>query len=252
MAGVTLTDNERLTLMRVQDLRLTCTNRSNPMLMPLSLYSSELKGTKQIAGSLDLVRKTGQLSPHERSRARYFISLSNQDLVKGTASAPILTPLASFYLDALDAGADEGFWQGNGGDSVELKVIRELVERLRTGQHVSEIFKLAWFNSQTFFDYVPLSELPTVLSDRNCLLSLFCINSNGWEIGRYFQLSLAEREDFDAIFAKVQPTARSGARSWKRLKSATCRPGRTRIRRPSGRRLTLSSARTAPPTAKWR
>ena len=95
MAEITLTDDERLVLMSVLDLRLSLTRKSTPMLLPLSLYSSELKGTRQIAGSLDLVRKNGILSTNETSRARYFNSLSNQALVEGTPTTPSVTPILS-------------------------------------------------------------------------------------------------------------------------------------------------------------
>ncbi|KAB8040186.1 AAA family ATPase [Janthinobacterium aquaticum] len=177
------------------------------MLQPLSLYSSELKGTRQIAGSLVSVRDTGQLSSNEVSRNRYFNSLSNQALVEGTAATPKLTPLASHYLDAVDAGADDSFWQGDSGDGVELNVVRQLVQRLTSGHKVSDSFKLAWFNAQNFFDNVPPSILMSVLSDRNQLLSLFRLNSNGWEIARYYRLTDVERAAFDAAFAKVLPTS---------------------------------------------
>lgn len=206
MPRITLTDAERLSLMRVLDLNLSYTRKSTPMLQPLSLYSSELKGTKQIAKSLNAIRTTGQLADSSISRDRYFNSLSNQALVEGSSSTPKLTPLSSFYLDAWGIDTKEEFWQGNGGDGVELEVIRELVKRLRTGQPVSDAFKLAWFNAQTFFDNVPSPDLSAVLSDRDRLLALFRINSNGWEIARYFRLNQAERQAFDEAFSKVIPT----------------------------------------------
>lgn len=206
MAVVTLTPAERLMLSRVLDLRPALSRKQNPTLQPLSLYSSELKGTKQIAGSLENLAKNGKLSENEISRARYFNSLSNQGLVEGSAVAPKLTPLAAYYLDAWKADKSDQFWQGAGSDGVELEVIRVLAERMRTGQGVSDAFKVAWFNAQTFFDSIPPSDVSSVLQDRARLLSLFRINSNGWEIARYYRLSPEERTKFDAAFAKVLPS----------------------------------------------
>lgn len=207
MATVDLSNKERLLLTRVLDLQLALTRKRTPLLQPLSLYSSELKGRKQIAGSLDKIRSTRSLSDSEVARNRYFNTLSNQALVEGTADAPRLTPLASHYLDALDNGADDAFWQGSGGDAVELAVVRALAARLGTGAATSGFFRQVWFGAQTFFDYVPPLELPTVLASPDFLLKLFRINSNGWEIARYFRLDEAERAAFDAAFAKVPPSA---------------------------------------------
>lgn len=207
MAENVLTDAEKLVLMSVLDLHPAKTRKGTTMLQPLSLYSSELKGRRQIAGSLDAIRKTGKLTDNVVSRDRYFNSLSNQALVEGTAAAPTLTPLASAYLDAIDAGADDAFWQSDSGNEAELLVVRHLANRLAADQPVSDNFKLAWFSAQAFFDYVPPDQLATVLSNRDLLLSLFRINSNGWEIARYFRLTDDERQAFDTAFAKVLPTS---------------------------------------------
>lgn len=206
MAVVTLTPAERLMLTRVLDLSPALSRKHNPTLQPLSFYSSELKGTKQIAGTLEAVDKHGKLSENEISRARYFNSLSNQGLIEGSPAAPKLTALAAFYLHAWKADKSDQFWQGGGSDGVELEVIRVLAERMRAGQDVSDAFKAAWFNAQTFFDSIPPSDVSQVLQDRARLLSLFRINSNGWEIARYYRLSPDERKKFDAAFEKVQPS----------------------------------------------
>jgi hypothetical protein len=137
MAKLTLTDSEKLALSQVLELRLSETRKGTPALQPLSFYSSELKGTKQIAGLLDSVRKGEALSTNDVSRARYFNTLFNQGLVIVDPASPKLTPAAKFYLDEFDAGVDDEFWRGDGGNEVELNVIRTLVERLDAGQAVA-------------------------------------------------------------------------------------------------------------------
>ncbi|GHC08950.1 AAA family ATPase [Thermomonas carbonis] len=206
MDAVTLTAAERLLLTRVLDLRLSLSRKSTPMLQPLSFYSSELKGTKQIAGTLDAVATTGKLADDKTSRDRYFNSLSNQGLVDGSSLSPKLTPLADFYLSAWNTDKSDTFWRGAGGNAVELNVIRALVDQMRSGNLVSDVFKLVWFNAQTFFDNVPPPALAEVLPYPMRLLALFRINSHGWEIARYFRLSADERAQFDEAFAKVRPS----------------------------------------------
>lgn len=202
-----LTDTERLALVKVLNFRVSLTRKSTPKLLPMSLYSSELKGREQIAGCLKAIRDGNPLSDIPRSRDRYFNSLHNQGLANGTAAKPKLTDLSHFYLEPLDRGEKSDFWQGDGGDSVELEVIRALAATLQEGGSASDAFKLAWYGAQTFFDYLPDAEVSTVLADRDLLLFLFRINSNGWEIARYFQLSEDERQEFRDAFAKIQPSA---------------------------------------------
>lgn len=199
-----LSDKERLALVKVLNFQVSRTRKNTPKLLPLSLYSSELKGREQIAGCLKNIRDGNPLSDLPRSRDRYFNSLHNQGLASGTAAAPKLTALSHFYLDPLDRGETNDFWLGDGGDAVELEVVRVLVGALQEGGDASDAFKLVWYGAQTFFDYLPDAEIPTVLADRELLLFLFRINSNGWEIARYFQLSKDERQEFEDAFAKVQ------------------------------------------------
>jgi 5-methylcytosine-specific restriction enzyme B len=206
MAQLTLTAAEQLALSRVLELQLSVTRKGTPLLLPLSFYTSELKGTKQIAALLTAVRNGEPLSENEVSRARYFNTLSNQGLLHGTAASPVLTPTAQYYLQAVDAGADDEFWRGDGGNSVELEVIRILVEQMSGGTPVSDVAKAIWFNVQSFFDQMPPEEWDGVLSDRDRLLFLFRINSAGWEIARYFRLSTSQRGEFDKAFAKVLPS----------------------------------------------
>jgi len=203
---MSLSDSEQLALTRVLDFNLSLTRKNTPQLQPLSLYSSELKSTTQIAGCLRTIRDTGALSENATTRSRYFNSLYNQGLVDGTPAKPTLTDLAEHYLRPLDAGVDTSFWQGDGGAQVEYEVIRELTRRLTDGEPVSDVFKAAWYGAQTFFDYVPESEIDDVLADHSKLLLLFRINSHGWEIGRYFRLSAEERQAFEEAFEQVLPT----------------------------------------------
>lgn len=198
-----LNNADRLALTKVLDFRLSLTRKSTPKLLPLSLYSSELKGTAQIAGHLRMIRDEGRISDNEVARDRYFNSLRNQGLVDGSATSPKLEPLANLYLDRLDQGANNEFWQGDGGNSVELEVIRHLALLLQKGSPTSSAFREAWYGAQTFFDYVPEDELPAVLADREKLLFLFRINSNGWEIARYFRLDDNERKKFEEAFKKI-------------------------------------------------
>lgn len=202
-----LTAADRLALSRVLDYRVSLTRKSTPRLLPLSLYSSELKGREQIAGCLGDIQAGRPLSNNKTSRDRYFNSLSNQGLAAGTSLSPQLTPLSHSYLAPLAQGVTPNFWQGAGGDGVELDVVRSLVQTMASGGHVSDFFKVAWYGAQTFFDYVPDSELPTILASTNLLLDLYRINSNGWEIGRYFNLPAQQRQQFTLAFAKVQPSS---------------------------------------------
>lgn len=201
-----LTDTDRLALTKVLDFKVLLTRKNTPKLLPLSLYSSELKGREQIAGCLMSIRDGKPLSETHRSRDRYFNSLSNQYLAQGSALVPELTTLSNYYLDAMERGVNGTFWQSNDGDDIEYKVIREIVHTMRQGTAVGGFFKAAWYGAQTFFDYVPDDELPGILADRDRLLFLFRINSNGWEIARYFQLSEQERKAFEEAFAKVRPS----------------------------------------------
>lgn len=204
---MTLTKPERLALSKVLDYQLTLNRKSAPTFLPLSMYSSELKGREQIAGHLRAIQNGQALADSPVSRQRYFNSLRNQGLVLGTADAPELTDLAALYLDPLSQGVDSKFWQGDGGDDVELAVIRALIEKMRQGEEVSEPFKQVWYNAQSFCDYVPEEELPAILADRNRLLFFSQLYSNGWEVGRYFKLDEQERKAFEAAFAKVLPSA---------------------------------------------
>lgn len=204
-----LTTAERLALTKVLDYQVSQTRKRTPRLLPLSLYSSELKGREQIAGSLNNIRAGKPLSNNSISRERYFNSLSNQGLAEGSAAAPKLTALSKHYLDPYDVPVEKAFWQGDGGDKIEVEIVRDLAKKLASGETVADAFKIAWYGAQTFFDYVPESEVPNVLADREQLWLLFRLNSNGWEIGRYFQLSVAERKEFEAAFEKVSATGTS-------------------------------------------
>lgn len=201
-----LTSAERNALAHVLELRPAVTRKGTPKLQSLSLYSSELKGQRQIAGTLVRIRDRGNIADDDVPRDRYFNTLSNQGLVSGTPAKPFLTPAANFYLAAWDIKQDDdGFWRTEAA-AVELDVIRSLVEQLQNGEPVSNFFKEAWFNAQTFFDLVPGEELDVVLKDPERLLFLSQINSVGWEIGRYFRLPLPERQAFDDAFRKIPPT----------------------------------------------
>lgn len=203
MAAVQLSPNELDSLSLVLESRINLTRKGTPALQPLSFYSSELKGRKQIAGLLQSVRDRQILSDDEVSRARYFNTLSNQGLVEGTKEKPKLKPPANYYLDALDAVVDEEFWLGDGGDEIELKVIRDLIHNFMAKNELSDYAKIILFNAQTFFDSVPVDELDNVLSDRDLLLFLFRINSHGREIARFFELNQAEKTEFMKVFSRI-------------------------------------------------
>lgn len=204
MPPLVLTTDEQAALQLVLELRPYRNRRNNPALQPLSLYSSELKGLRQIAGLLYNVHTTHSLSPDLTTRARYFNTLSNLGLVTGTSAAPELTPVADFILDAWNTrpDPDNTYWQDRENE-LELHLVRTLVEKMIAGEAVSEVFKIPWFNAQTFFDSVPLEELPDVLTSADRLLFLFRINSAGWEIARYFRLSTEDRAAFEVAFNKV-------------------------------------------------
>lgn len=206
MAAIKLLPKEQECLSEVLETRVALTRKGTPALQPLSFYSSELKGRKQIAGLLQSVRDHGMLSEDEISRARYFNTLSNQGLVDGSQTKPGLKPSANYYLTALDSGVDEEFWRGDGGDNIEYEVIRQLIESYISGHDISDQAKLIFFNAQTFFDNVPPLEIANVLMDRDLLLQLFKINSHGREIARYFELDQNERQKFIEIFSKIPKT----------------------------------------------
>lgn len=206
MVDIKLLPTEQECLSQVLETRLKFTRKGTPALQPLSFYSSELKGRKQIAELLLSVRDHHILSENEISRARYFNTLSNQGLVDGSQTKPELKPAAKYYLDALDSGADDEFWRDDRGDDIEYKVIRELIESFISGNEISDTAKIILFNAQTFFDSVPEDEIEIVLSNRELLLQLFKINSQGREIARFFELSPDERQAFIQVFSKIPKT----------------------------------------------
>lgn len=202
---IELSQDERDALADVLDTNYAVTRKSTPALQPLSMYSSELKGLKQIAKLLDSASKSGALAEDETTRARYFNTLANQGLIEGSPDSPKLTPLATPFLDYLATEPTDEQWRGleNG---LEHSLVRGLAERMARGEPVSETFKRVWLNVQTLFEYVGSTELDPLLNDADRLLDLFRINSVGWEIPRYFRLKPDDRAKFDAAFKKVPRT----------------------------------------------
>jgi hypothetical protein len=216
---VKLTQAERDALADVLEPNYSVTRKNTPALQPLSMYSSELKGLKQIANLLQTVSTTGELAPDATTRARYFNTLSNQGLIEGTSEKPILTVLAKPFLDYLATNPSDDDWRSP-ANGLELALVRALAESLSRGVPVSEQFRRVWLNVQTVFEYVPVAELDSLLQDSRRVLDLFRINSVGWEIPRYFRLQSDDREKFDAAFAKV-PKSSEWAPTFKIERSAS-------------------------------
>lgn len=206
-----LTDADREILSQVLEPRLNFTRKNGPRLSSLSLYSSELKGLPQTYTLLKAIHQRHIIpASADRSRIRYFRTLSNNGLVEGSPTAPTLTAVGEGLRATVEAAeqagttTDSAYYAAN-GHALELPVVRALVERMRSGESVAKPFLEAWFNAQTFVDCVPADELAAVISDEWRLLRLFQINSVGWEVARYFRLDLekGERAQFDAAQDKI-------------------------------------------------
>lgn len=203
-----LNDDERASLGLVLEPRLQLTHKGNPGIQPLSLYSSELKGLKQLAGALDKVKTGTFASQEERTRNRYFRSLNIHGVVTGSATAPALTAESNIVLNlarADDKSAD--YWQRN-RDAVEGPLVLAMAEKLASGHEneVHEHAKRVFWNVQLLFDLVPDVELNSALLDLDLLKILQFSNSVGIEAARYFRLSDPERTSFQAAFQKVLST----------------------------------------------
>lgn len=118
-----LTTDERNTLALVLELRLERTRKGNPGLQQLSLYSSELKNLKQISQELKKIKEGTFTSQEDRTKARYFRTLSIHGVVSGTKDAPVLTKNADIVFE-IAAGDDNqpNYWQ-NHRDEVETPPI---------------------------------------------------------------------------------------------------------------------------------
>jgi hypothetical protein len=200
-----LNDDERNTLAEVLELRPSLNRKNNPKLEPLSLYSSELKSLKQIASNLNNIRASGivgKTGDDEKTRARYFNTLSNIGLVDGTAISPVLTGLAVPFLQAYDSSPGDEYWRDH-SNGLETQLLREISKVMASGGEASDFFKCAWYNAQCFFERVPESEIDDTLNSLDKLLFLFHIHSAGWEIERYFNLPHADRTKFEKVFEKI-------------------------------------------------
>lgn len=202
----TLNDEDQVLLSRVLELQLNTNRKGNKKLLPLSLYSTEVKGRKQIAGHLIDIKAGNLLHAEAATRNRYFNTLTNQCLVVGTSDNPVLTNVADAYLAASAQINNKPFWRGSEGDAIELDAIRKIIAKLRKKEEVGSFFKEIWFNVQSFFNWVPLSEIELVLSNSARMLFLFQISSLGWEVSRYYRLSQDDRDRFEVVFKSVPPT----------------------------------------------
>lgn len=197
-----LDNDKQLILAKVLEYRPALSRKQTPALQALSFYSSELKALKQVADLLNNVRSGKPLMEHQVSRARYFNTLRNQGLVKGTPDSPTLTGSATDVLKYFDIPLTDEEWREKGPE-IETLILRPLVEDLRDGKQVDPVVKNVFYNAQTFFDLVPKAETIEVINDLDRLLLLFYINSVGWEIGRYFRLLPSERTNFEDVFNEI-------------------------------------------------
>ncbi|WPB57366.1 AAA family ATPase [Xylophilus sp. GOD-11R] len=206
MAALSNSDREILGL--VLEPRVNLTHKGGPALLSLSLFSSELKSLAHTYGSLSKIHGAQPLHATPATAARYFNTLKNNGLAAGSSAAPTLTVVGEQFRAVVAAAESAGtvidaaFWATN-GTSLELPVIRALMQKLLDGQQVANIIRETWFNAQTFIDGVPSAELGTTLADEEKLLRLFQINSVGWEVARYFRLDAAERDQFDIAHSKI-------------------------------------------------
>lgn len=200
---------DRDILALVLEPRPNLTRKGGPALLSLSLYSTELKSLAHTYNLLEEIYEKKLIpASEERTRNRYFRTLNNCGLVTGTPTALTLTTAGEDLRSAVSAATSAGaainadFWSTNGA-SLELPVIRALIERMKSGEVVANAFLEAWFNAQTFIDCVPASEQDALLANENWLLRMFQINSAGWEVARFFRLKPEERERFFAAHSKV-------------------------------------------------
>jgi hypothetical protein len=200
-----LTTDERNVLALVLELRLEKTRKGNPGLQPLSLYSSELKNLKQISQEIQKIKDGTFTSQEDRTKARYFRTLSIHGVASGTKDAPILTKNADivFEVSAKDDGSSS-YWQDHRNE-VETPLFRAQVELIQKGEgsNTDEYFKQVFWNAQKFFELVPESKVESVLNNLDLLKNLQFINSVGFEIGRFFRLSEEEQNSFLAALKKV-------------------------------------------------
>nr|WP_323778393.1 AAA family ATPase [Amylibacter sp.] len=206
-----LTAQDTAVLGLVLEPRLDFTRKGNPGIQPLSLYSSELKGLKQLAGALEKVKNGAFASQEQRTRDRYFRSLSIHGLVTGNATAPVLTSESAivFAVAANDDGSLD-FWQRN-RDAIEGPLVLAMAQKLSAGlgHEVHDHAKRVFWNSQLLFDLVPDSDITSTLADLDLLKVLQFSNSVGIEAARYFRLNDAEKTAFRAAFQKVLSTGKS-------------------------------------------
>lgn len=199
-----LTENDRVALEWVLEPR-PATQGASANILPLSLYSSELKALKQIAGALEKVKNGSFASQIERTKKRYFRSLRIHGLVTGSADVPTLTPESDvvFQVAANDDGTSD-YWRRN-RDLVEGPLVRAIAEKLASGRgdEIQEQAKRVFFNVQFLLDIVPEAELVSSLQDLDLLRHIQFMNVVGFEPARFFRLSRAEKVTFRDAFAKV-------------------------------------------------
>lgn len=206
-----LSEPDREILGLVLEPRLNHTHKGGPALLSLSLFSSELKSLVHTYSLLSKIHGGEPLHATAATAVRYFNTLSNNGLAEGSSTAPTLTNIGEEFRAAVTAAEsagsviDAGFWIAN-GTSLELPVVRGLMQKLLDGQQVASIVRETWFNAQTFMDGVPSGDLSATLADEGKLLRLFQINSVGWEVARYFRLNAAERDQFDTAHTKILRT----------------------------------------------
>ncbi|MCO4862857.1 AAA family ATPase [Cupriavidus sp. WGlv3] len=193
-----LTSDQQETLALVLEPRPLRTKKGNPAIRDLSLYSSELKSLIQIATQIEAIESSGKiLADIERTRDRYFRTLSIHGLVKGSPAEPKLTPAADIIIEGLKKSRDPLWWRENRHE-IETPLFRKQVSNiLSIGENaVTTAFKAAFFNAQTFFDTVPANAVSSILDDLDLLKLLQFINSSGYEPERLFRLSNEEQTAF--------------------------------------------------------
>lgn len=194
---IVLGDAERALLARVLEDRLDVGRKGNPRLRPLSMYSSELKNMKQVAGAVERAAAGLPLADVENTAKRYANTLSNMGLWEGADRGVDIGPAgaALLQLGQGDDGTAE-FWQQRSRRGDRL-FFEHQVDRLVGGREglVSPVWREVFLNAQELLDHLPEADVRAALADPDLreVEALQYMDAVGTEPWRYARLPLADR-----------------------------------------------------------
>lgn len=203
--------NDDELILSVLDLHPSKTRKNSLRLLPLSLYSSELKGFQQTAKLLIKIYAEGMIDSAPHNAKRYFNSLFASGLVRGSYDNPSLTPGAAIYLE-LEQNNDSSvpnFWNDHGAE-IEEHVCRNMLEWIQKGGIPTGHFAEAWRNVSRLIDNVDPDTIDEILDDPQLLWFLFRVGSAGWEATRYLRLPPEEQTAFKTLFESLELEPQTG------------------------------------------